>query len=340
MNKILTLIIPSYNMENYLDKCLDSLRCPGLDRMEVIVVNDGSKDSTLSIARSRENEYPSSIRVLDKPNGNYGSCINAALPMATGRFVKVLDADDSFCTNNITPFIDFLEKCNADLVISDYDIVDEKGSVTEEVRFNLPAGEKLDAEIILPTLRECLFEMHAVAYRREMLLEIGYRQTEGVSYTDQEWMFAPMVAVKSCRYYPHTIYRYLVGRAGQTVDAEVARRKVGETITVLNSMLDTLRERQKEISSIRRQYFDSRIMTKLVSVYRILLLKSKGEELNGALLSLDKRIADEQPSYFSTLGRETVKFIPFRFINYWRNRRDKGCFQMLRLFQTVIFHLI
>lgn len=294
----------------------------------------------LSIARAWEEKYPASIRILDKPNGNYGSCINAALPVATGKYVKVLDADDSFETKNVNAFVHFLEKCDADLVISDYYIVDEKGAVTEEVRFNLNSGDQLDAEEILPTLTDCLFEMHAVAYRREMLLEIGYRQTEGISYTDQEWMFAPMIAVNSCRYYPHPIYRYLVGRAGQTVDAAVTRKMVGNTMIVLESMLDTLSKRQKDISSRRRKYFDSRVMTKLVSVYRILLLKSKGEENNGALLKLDRRIAAEQPEYFRLLAAEKVKFIPFRFISYWRKRCNSGSFPMLHAFQKVISHLI
>lgn len=66
-------------MEAYIGKCLDSLLIPEFDQVEVLVVNDGSKDRSSEIAHSYAERYPDSIRVIDKPNGNYGSCINAAL---------------------------------------------------------------------------------------------------------------------------------------------------------------------------------------------------------------------------------------------------------------------
>lgn len=86
--KTLSIIIPSYNMEAYLPQCLDSLLGPDVpvELLDIIVVNDGSRDRTSEIAHSYANRYPDSIRVIDKANGNYGSCINAALPTARGRW--------------------------------------------------------------------------------------------------------------------------------------------------------------------------------------------------------------------------------------------------------------
>ena len=95
--KLLTVIVPSYNMEKYLLKCLGSLIvAPELmERIEVIVVNDGSTDRTSEIAHSFEVKFPGVFRVIDKENGHYGSCVNAGLKMASGVFAKILDADDS-----------------------------------------------------------------------------------------------------------------------------------------------------------------------------------------------------------------------------------------------------
>ena len=97
-NKILTIIIPTYNMEQYLRKCLDSLIVSeeNMQRLEVLVVNDGSKDSSSAIGHEYEAKYPQTFRVIDKENGNYGSCVNRGLKEATGKYVKVLDADDYF----------------------------------------------------------------------------------------------------------------------------------------------------------------------------------------------------------------------------------------------------
>ena len=111
-NKILTIIVPSYNMEAYLPKCLGSLIIDDKDllqKLEVIVVNDGSKDRTSEIAHEFEANYPGVFRVIDKKNGHYGSCINAGLAIATGFYVKVLDADDWFVTGHFQNFLRFID---------------------------------------------------------------------------------------------------------------------------------------------------------------------------------------------------------------------------------------
>ena len=83
--KTLSVIIPSYNMEEYLPYCLDSILIESvLSRLEVVVVNDGSNDSTSRIAHEYEMKYPDTVVVIDKSNGNYGSCINAGLNISSG----------------------------------------------------------------------------------------------------------------------------------------------------------------------------------------------------------------------------------------------------------------
>ncbi|MDO4207316.1 MAG: glycosyltransferase family A protein, partial [Lachnospiraceae bacterium] len=76
--KQLTIAVPAYNSEMFLHICLDSMAGAD-DRLEVIVINDGSKDKTLEVANSYAEKYPDQIRVIDKENGGHGSGINAAL---------------------------------------------------------------------------------------------------------------------------------------------------------------------------------------------------------------------------------------------------------------------
>jgi glycosyltransferase involved in cell wall biosynthesis len=98
-----------YNMEQYIDQCLSSLIIgEGMEDLEVLVINDGSRDSSLSLARKYEQQYPQTYRVIDKENGNYGSCINRGLAECTGRYVRVLDADDYLETSNLAEFVRFL----------------------------------------------------------------------------------------------------------------------------------------------------------------------------------------------------------------------------------------
>ena len=118
MEKVLSLIIPTYNMEKYLKKCLDSLIVENMDLLEVLVVNDGSKDNSSKIAHEYEEKYPNTFRVIDKENGNYGSCINRGLAEAKGKYVKVLDADDCFDVNNFNKYLSFLQENDVDLVLN------------------------------------------------------------------------------------------------------------------------------------------------------------------------------------------------------------------------------
>ena len=94
-SKILTIVVPSFNMEALLRKGLQSLLIEkNPQRLEVIVVNDGSTDQTLAIAKEFHSRFPQTFTFIDKENGNYGSCINAGLKIAQGKYIKILDADD------------------------------------------------------------------------------------------------------------------------------------------------------------------------------------------------------------------------------------------------------
>lgn len=89
MDKVLTVIVPVYNMEKYIRQCLESLVIGG-----VLVVLDGSKDGSAEIAYEFVEQYPDTFRIIYKANGGHGSAINTGLMMASGEYVKILDSDD------------------------------------------------------------------------------------------------------------------------------------------------------------------------------------------------------------------------------------------------------
>ena len=142
--KLLSLIIPTYNMEALLPRCLDSLLVPAtLERLEVMVVNDGSRDGSLAVATGYKERFPQTVTVIDKPNGNYGSTINAALPVAQGKYVKVLDSDDWFDTAALVAFLDELESVEADMVVTHFTILHDDGT-RELTKYNVYGREPYD----------------------------------------------------------------------------------------------------------------------------------------------------------------------------------------------------
>ena len=91
--KLLSIAIPCYNSEAYMGKCIESLLVGG-EEVEIIVVNDGSKDRTAQIAQEYVEKYPTIVKAVNKENGGHGSAVNAGLDNATGLFFKVVDRDD------------------------------------------------------------------------------------------------------------------------------------------------------------------------------------------------------------------------------------------------------
>ncbi len=218
MNKLLTIVIPAYNMEHYLDKCVSSLLSIESHlwrKTEIIVVNDGSNDNTSLKAHSYCGQYPDVIKVIDKDNGNYGSCINAGLACALGKYIKVLDADDWFDTGAYASFLNQLESLDVDLIVTEYNKVDANGMVLFSTHHCNPKKLKLT------TLDSChdYWSMHSLCYRTELLRNHRYEQTTGISYTDTEWSIIPLMYVKQIAILPDYLYQYLVGRDGQTMES-------------------------------------------------------------------------------------------------------------------------
>ncbi|MBQ3119712.1 MAG: glycosyltransferase family 2 protein, partial [Peptococcaceae bacterium] len=91
--KVLSIAIPSYNSEAYMANCIESLLIGG-DDVEILIVNDGSKDGTAQIADAYAAKYPNIIRAVHQENGGHGEAVNAGLRNATGRYFKVVDSDD------------------------------------------------------------------------------------------------------------------------------------------------------------------------------------------------------------------------------------------------------
>lgn len=333
MDKILSIIIPTYNMEKYLRKCLDSLIVSdeNMLRLEVLVVNDGSKDSSSQIAHKYEAKYPQTFRVIDKENGNYGSCVNRGLKEAKGKYIKLLDSDDSFVNDTFERFVVFLTSFDADLVINEYCIVDENGRIIETYSFKMPIGQSFTVSEMPNSVARWLWH-HGMTYRTQILRDMNYHQTEGISYTDDEWIFKPMNIVKSVRYFPENLYLYLIGREGQTFDPKVVKKSMNNMMIVIRSMLDFYCQ-SKELSNDNYMY--AKLRSRVIGLYGTHNVHfSKG--FNEEMVELDNYIREVIPRLWNDLDSVKGRF-KCRFIHSWRCSGYKRCYiqvfeRTLRLF--------
>ena len=276
--KRLSVIIPTYNMAELLPACLDSIvRSTASSVLDVVVVNDGSRDSSLSIAQRYADRYPDIVRVIDKSNGNYGSTINAALPTLQGEYVKILDADDTFSCSAVGRMVDFLKSVSGvDMVVGPFTEIHKKGeyninyTLSKEQPYEF--GKVYKAESVLKEGHIPFFMMHSVAYRTELLQQMEYRQTEGISYTDQQWCFFPIFKIATIAFTDISLYRYNLTREGQTMDMAVQLKSISQLTEVVLSMADYLKEHQDEISSARRYFLAKVITRRMQGVLRRFLL--------------------------------------------------------------------
>lgn len=302
MEKVISIIIPTYNMENYLRRCLDSLILTEeqMSLLEVLVINDGSKDSSSLIAHEYESRFPDTFRVIDKENGNYGSCVNRGLKEATGKYVKVLDADDWFNNESFKSFVTFLKDCSAECVLTDYVRVNQSGKVLEGEKIGLTEGF-YDVKDVPYCVVQQLW-MYQVTYRLDNLRKIEYHQTEGISYTDQEWIFLPLSTCKTWHYFPIILYCYLIGREGQTMQKSVVEKNLWMSFKGLDVMLDEYKKLYPGCSDEGKKILEIRLKLRIITLYNICYFQVRTERYLEILRQLDKKLANEFPDIVSWLN--------------------------------------
>ncbi len=276
--KLLTLVVPTYNMELYIARCLKTVTEPSVpDTLEVIVVNDGSKDKSLDIIRTFEQARPDIVTVIDKPNGHYGSCVNAGLKAATGKYFRMLDADDWVNTEALVALLGKLADCDADLVVTlrTEHITDvEKGQFVKTFPMTkVEYGKVYSApQFDISTHTEKHeFNMHSMTYKTEILRQIGLRHLEGVCYTDLQYCFMPIDRIKSLVVYDLYLYQYFIGRDDQSTSAVSLRRNFKHICKVLRCSLDYMKSCGPidEITRRNQHYFTKEAVDIFLASLRI-----------------------------------------------------------------------
>lgn len=278
MDKVISFIIPAYNSQQYIKKCLDTFLVPEvLDKIEVIVVNDGSEDQTEAIVQAYVNAYPEVYRLFTKENGGHGSAINEGVCLASGRYLKVIDADDWIYSKDLHPAVMRLEQCEAQVVIMPYHTIDM--ATGKRRKYGLYGGyqdEVCTLEKIVENWRE--FEhgltFHGVIYKTDFYRARGIRLVEHVFYEDYEYAAVPfcfaqtILPVKDI-----SLYEYQIGNSQQSVAVENQIKRLGHMEQVLEHMADFYRE-EKRMPEIGKAYFYKKLEGLLLSYYRTVYLLS------------------------------------------------------------------
>lgn len=280
--KYISFAIPCYNSEAYMANAVESILKGGED-VEIIIVNDGSKDRTSEIAHEFEAKYPTIIKVVDKENGGHGDAVNTGLEHATGKYFKVVDSDDWVNEEALCKILEVLKKFETnneeiDMLISNY-VYEKEGMEHKKVieyRNVLPQDMIFSWNDIKRFHLGQYILMHSVIYRTEFLKLIQLRLPKHTFYVDNIYVYYPLPHVRKMYYLDVDFYRYYIGREDQSVNEKVMIGRVDQQIFVTKSMIDMYT--MKNITNKKLRQYMINYLAIMMTVSSILLIRSKKEE--------------------------------------------------------------
>ncbi len=303
VGKVLTVVIPMYNVEQYIEKCLDSFVVPEvMDFLEVLVINDGTPDGSREKAAVYERNYPQVFRIVDKENGGHGSVINRGIEEASGAYFKVVDGDDWVDPEGLAHLIGYLKESTADMVLTNYYWVDDAtGHRSEEIEEVCP-GITYGAVYPFEEIAGRIFmKMHALTFRTDILKQQTERLDEHCFYVDAEYTLFPLPYVKTVAALPDFVYQYRIGAPGQSMNPENMRKRCRQHEKVLFRLLRFYRgiEGQACEAAVR-----DTIGRMVASQYKIYLSFPKSHKRD--MLLLEKKLRQEYPEIYQAVRRPSV----------------------------------
>ena len=280
--KYISFAIPCYNSEAYMEKAINSILVGGED-VEIIVVNDGSKDGTQEIAERYQEKYPTIVKAVEKPNGGHGDAVNCGLAHATGKYFKVVDSDDWVDEEALLKILDTIkefvkDESEVDMVIANY--VYEKVGMTHKkvIRYDnvLPENQIFKWEDIGRFRLDQYILMHSVIYRTEMLKLCQLELPKHTFYVDNIYVYYPLPHVRKIYYMDVDFYRYFIGREDQSVNEKVMIKRLDQQIFVTKTMIDMYQ--LKNIGSKKLRQYMLNYLAIMMTVSSILCIRSKKKE--------------------------------------------------------------
>ena len=266
--KLLTVAIPCYNSESYMEHCINTLLTGG-EEVEIIIVDDGSaKDRTGEIADRYAREYPTICRAIHQENGGHGEAVNTGLKNATGIFFKVVDSDDWVNEEAYVQVLDTLRRFvyggeTLDMLVTNF-VYEKEGARRKKVmkyHTAFPKDKVFGWNDVKFFMTGQYILMHSVIYRTGLLLQCGLELPKHTFYVDNIFV---------------NFYRYYIGRQDQSVNEEVMIGRIDQQIRVTKLMLgyyDAMK-----ISSRKLRHYMIQYLEIMMTICSVLAIKSGTEE--------------------------------------------------------------
>ncbi len=221
-----SVIVPVYNVEKYLERCLNSLVNQTLDDIEIIIVNDGTKDNSEKIIKEFLDKYPQKIIYLKKENGGLSDARNYGIPYAKGEYIAFLDSDDYIEKEMYKEMYELAKKENSDMVECDF-IWEYPDKIKEDI------GQVYNGK------KEMLEKVRVVAWnkliKRSILEKTKIQFPKGLRYEDVEFTYKLIPYLDKVAFLKKPYIHY-TQRDNSIINVQNERTK--EIFIVLDNVLD------------------------------------------------------------------------------------------------------
>ncbi len=294
--KLITFAVPSYNSEAYMRNCIDSILVGGED-VEIIIVNDGSKDGTAAIADEYAAKYPTICKAVHQENGGHGEGVNQGIRHGTGLYYKVVDSDDWVDAASLAEVIATIKRHMAENSLPDlyvtnfvYEHVEDNTAFTRKFTKNMPTGKFFGWDEVKKFKGSSVLLMHSLMYKLDVLRESGLELPKHTFYVDNIFAYVPLPFVKKMYYIDTDLYRYYIGRADQSVNMSVFAKRTEQQNRVMKIMAEAYDIREIKKTNPRLAKYMLHTLACLMIVTLTFTLAEPSKEKYAALKSLWKDI--------------------------------------------------
>ncbi len=313
--KTLSIIIPSYNTEKFLNKNLPQfLNHEIQDKLEILIINDGSNDNTEKIAKKWEQNYQGIIRVISKSNGGHGSVINCGIKEASGKYFKVVDGDDWVNTKGLVSLLKFLENSNTDLVVNSYFLCNEQTGKYQKKEFrNVEKKHEYTLDNVIKKID--YIPLHAWTIKTSILGKNKLWLTEKCFYEDFEYVIYPIPYINTVIFLDFPVYVYLVGQQVQSVSDKSVLKNANMHMQIIQDSIKYYENVKMSISCEKSEYIYLNILNLIKSHYNIYLRNYLSKGVYDKMLEADKQLFQVSQLFYGDVGKK------YRYIVWIRKNK-------------------
>ena len=295
--KYISFVVPCYNSEAYMKKCIDSLLL-GKEDVEIIIIDDGSTDKTGKIADQYAQDYPTIVKAIHQKNGGHGEGINVGLKHALGKYFKVVDSDDWVDKKAYKEVLKAVRSTDADLIVTNYVYTYTDGRKNQRISFAnvFKTGSICTWDDIHHFKPTQYLSLHSMMYKKEVLDKTKIKLPKHTFYEDNLFIYLPLKNTKTIYYLDVDFYQYYIGRADQSVNETQLIKRSSHQVLVTKLACNAYDLEQIENPKLRKVMKRECVFLMTIGVVFSRLGETKESEAQ--YLELWRSIKEENPQLY------------------------------------------